>query len=646
MKSINFILTLYFVSIAFLPLNAQEKTYVRVLKDISVESCKGTNVNLYKNSTFAIEGTSLFKVKIESVTADAATTPKNKNGGIVEGAIYKGTEYSGNSRNIHFLDNAGQDRNGITGVELSVLRYYITDDDTILIPETEIKEIQLSSVDESSIIKECFKYNRGDKTLKFCPDLNQKIGHDIKVVINDDVRVVKGDEERWDNVNEEAVARVILSSDNDCFEDILLNVKELPGDSSIPNDEEGSFWRTTFTNVPTAVWIFALIVILLALGWWIFNYILNKNNHGNDPDSLKNDDDWKKGSSSSGHQTENKIGRAKDKKKEKANQSCHDEAQPVGQPSSDSVTSQQIEENNKTLNEILGSVRDIKYQISAINQGMKGTKELERLNKELEDANKKSVERKNLIDDLKGQLNSKNEEITKISNENAILKQELEDAKKTPDGVLTIEGVDDFVKKAKAIIDACYEGEIAVQRYIESLPKEDSEKMAFFMATYIKNMPVEKRNQWNGIISTLSIKGYINDTQVTPYLQQEQDQQGWLRKHFVEDLLQSYISPLLIMLDEIGNASNYGISMPYDTDSHINKIVKECEQIGARVKYVKSYKELTDEDQELIDENDPDLPNEIEGLAVIKDGVPLLLSHIGVEAKDTRSDKTVCVIRK
>ena len=193
-------------------------------------------------------------------------------------------------------------------------------------------------------------------------------------------------------------------------------------------------------------------------------------------------------------------------------------------------------------------------------------------------------------------------------------------------------------------MEACYEAEVSIQNYIKSLSKEDNEKMAFFMATYIKNMPIEKRNQWNGLLSTLSIKGYINDAQVTPYLQQEQDQKQWLRKHFVEDVLQLYISPLLIMLDEIGNASNYGISMPYDTDSLINKIIKECEQFGARVKYVKSYQEVID--QELIDENDPDLPKEMEGHVVIKEGVPLFLSHIGVEAEGTRSDKTICVIRK
>lgn len=644
MKSVNFILTLYFVSIAFLPLNAQEKTHVRVLKDISVESCKRKEMSLYENSTLAIEGIDLFKVRIESVSANAAATTKNQNGGIVEGAIFDGTEYDRKLNNIHFNDSAGQDRFDITDVTISVLRCYITDDDTVLIPEDAVKEIQISPVDQSNV-KECFKYNSENRTLSFIPDDEHKIGHDIKVVINDDVRVVRsGEESTWDNVDEEATVRVILSNSNDYFEDILLNLKELPNDSFRSNEGGGASWWNTFTNVPTAVWIFLIIVILLALGYWIFTYVLNKKNSEHGDDSWEKEDDLNQSSLSFGHQKENKKGKGNDEKKEKANQSNHDEAQLVGQLSSFSDVSQYIEENNKTLNDILGSIGEIKYQISSIKQGMKGTKAVENLNRELEDANKKSGERKKLIDDLQGQLNSKNEEITKISNENANLKQELEDAKKTPDGVLAIEGINDFVKQAKYIMEACYDAEVSIQNYIKSLSKEDNEKMAFFMATYIKNMPIEKRNQWNGIISTLSIKGYINDAQVTPYLQQEQDQKGWLRKHFIEDVLQLYISPLLIMLDEIGNASNYGISMPYDTDSLINKIIKECEQFGARVKYVKSYQEVID--PELIDENDPDLPKEIEGLVVIKEGVPLFLSHIGVEAEGTRSDKTICVIRK
>lgn len=630
MNAFNLKLSIGVISMTMCMSLSAQPQYVRIQNDILVKLTNGEEKNILKDSTFPVAGTDSFIVKIENTDG---VLPKLLTGGIEVGAQFQGLEYNEDPSKVSFRDNDGKERSRIGHLKTSVYRYYIMESDTLMIPENNIKIVDVSNAVLPDP-RQLFQYDSVNEKLQYNPQEGKNFT--MKVVRNNGEAVsVSLESFEWNNVKKDETIRLILSHDNENYEDIILNVIDLPGDSSTPNIEEGSSWLDVFKNVPNGVWIFLLIVVLLALGYWIFSYVLNKH---------KKNDNLKKGSSSSDRQKENKKGRGMDKKNENPNQSYSNETHPVDQHSAFSYISQHFEENNKTLNDILESIGDLKFQISSINQGMKGTKELERLNKELEEANKKAVERKNLIDDLKGQLTSKNEEITKISNENANLKQELEDAKKTPDGVLMIEGINDFVKKAKSIMGVCYEAEVSIQNYIKSLSKEDSEKMAFFMATYIKNMPTERRNQWNAILSTLSIKGYINDAQVTPYLQQEQNQQGWLRKHFVEDLLQSYISPVLIMLDEIGNASNYGISMPYDTDSLINKIIKECEQFGARVKYVKSYQEVID--QELIDENDPDLPKEMEGLVVIKEGVPLFLSHIGVEAEGTRSDKTICVIRK
>jgi len=619
MKASNLNLSAGFVAMTMcMTLNAQPQ-YVRLRNDILAESTEGHEINMFKNSTFAIAGKDSFIVKIEDVNG---VRPNLLTGGIEEGAQFQGIEYNENPLKVSFRDKDGKERQGIPSLKTSVLRYYIMETDTFLIPEKEFMVVDVNNaVNPLPEPIQFFQYDPTTRTLQYLPQGDKNL--EIKIVRgNGTPDIVSNDSKEWDDVDNSEIVRLILSHDDDNYEDKILKVADLSRDSSEDNEEEKGWFKQSWEN-GKAVWIIAIIFVLLLIGGGIYMFIQTKRKDDDDPW-----DDEKKPASPS---PVKKID-----KKDNKNKVASNEQKQIEQHTE--------ELNNKTLGEIHESIRNIESQISAINQGMRGTKDVERMKKDLEDAKRQLGEKNQLIEQQQGQIRKKDLEIATMSSDIKKLEKDLEDANKTPSGVLSIEGVDDFVNKAKAIMDACNEGELSIQKYIEVLPKEDSEKMSFFMRTYIKNIPTEKRNQWNGILSTLSIKGYINDTQTVPYLQHEQDRLGWLKKHFVEELLQSYISPILIMLDEIGNSSYYGISVPCETDSLINKIIKECEQFEATVKYVKTYQEV--KDAEIIDEIDPDLPKEIESFTTMKEGMPLFLSQIGIEARGTRSDKTICVIRK
>lgn len=161
-------------------------------------------------------------------------------------------------------------------------------------------------------------------------------------------------------------------------------------------------------------------------------------------------------------------------------------------------------------------------------------------------------------------------------------------------------------------------------------------------------MPSKSRDQWNGVMSTLSIKGFVNDLEITRYLQSESDKIGWLKKHFIEDLLQSYLSPLIIMLDQIRCSKQFGITMPapLNIEKTINEIIEECKIFGVTVKYKPLFELITTDDKErVIDEIGSDLPKAIEGIVLVKENVPLFFTHIGVVAEGVKDDKTICIAK-
>ena len=304
---------------------------------------------------------------------------------------------------------------------------------------------------------------------------------------------------------------------------------------------------------------------------------------------------------------------------------------------------------------IQGSLNQMAPVLNRISATIAEGKEKERLNKEIERQKLIVAQKDNEIRGKDTTIDQKEKEIgqyinniNRLTDETNKLRRQLEEANKLDKGTLVITDGKMLAQKANGLLAVCRKGEDIVKQYISLLPESDNLKMSYFLANYIKEMPSKSRDQWNGIMSTLSIKGFVNDLEITRYLQSESDQIGWLKKHFIEDLLQSYISPLIIMLDQIRCSKQFGISMPAPSniEKTINEIIEECRKIGVTVKYKPLYELITTDDKErVIDEIGSDLPKAIEGIVLVKENVPLFFTHIGVVAEGVKDDKTICIAK-
>ena len=305
---------------------------------------------------------------------------------------------------------------------------------------------------------------------------------------------------------------------------------------------------------------------------------------------------------------------------------------------------------------IQGSLNQMAPVLNQISATISDGKEVERLNKEIERQKLIVAQRDETIRDKDTTIGKKETEIGQhitqiksLTDETNKLRHQLEEANKLDKGTLIITDGKLFAQKANGLLTVCRNGEEIVKQYISLLPESDCIKMSYFFANYIKEMPSKSRDQWNGVMSTLSIKGFVNDSEITRYLQNESDQIGWLKKHFIEDLLQSYISPLVIMLDQIRCAKRFGITTPAPSNPEkaINEIIEECKKLGVTVKYKPLFEQITTGDKErVIDEISSELPNAIEDLVLVKDNnVPLYFEHIGVVAEGVKGDKTICIAK-
>ena len=282
-------------------------------------------------------------------------------------------------------------------------------------------------------------------------------------------------------------------------------------------------------------------------------------------------------------------------------------------------------------------------------------KEVERLKEEIKNKDLAIQQNKEIIENKDVSIGQKNKEIEQykaqiktLNCETKDLRNQLEEANKLDKGTLVIADGKMLAQMANGLLAVCRKGEEIVKQYISTLPESDNLKMSYFLANYIKEMPSKSRDQWNGVMSTLSIKGFVNDLEITRYLQSESNQIGWLKKHFIEDLLQSYISPLIIMLDQIRCSKQFDVTMPAPSniEKAITEIIEECKKFGVTVKYKPLFELITTDDKErVIDEIGSDLPKAIESFVLVKENVPLFFTHIGVVGEGVKDDKTICIAK-
>ena len=612
---------LFFVGIFLMSgMSICAQTFICLQKDVDADAVSSDGyLKLYKHSTLKVADA--LKVRIVSMTDAAKASQKNIDGGLIEGAVFDVTKYDSDLSKVHFKDNKAE-RCGATGVTISINYLTIVNGIEYLIAENDAKKIDLTT-EMIDLYKDVFKYDEANSSLVYVPTATNLLPEGAKLVIDETKQISNIKENEPFEVRKGANIRLILSSEGTYFLDELFNTSELAKtvatNSDVPKDD-----NTLYYIIGGVV----ALLLIICLGYY---FMKSKKKKEDDFDDY----------SRSGLRPSNK-----DKKKQGSDNKA------VGL--SGDMTSN-LKHIIQQFDIIQGSLNQMAPVLTQISATISDGKEVEILNKEIEKQKSIVAQRDNeirkkntIIDQKETEIGKHITQINILTAEKDKLRHQLEEANKLDKGTLVIADGKMLAQMANGLLAVCRKGEEIVKQYISTLPESDNLRMSYFLANYIKEMPSKSRDQWNGVMSTLSIKGFVNDLEITRYLQSESDQIGWLKKHFIEDLLQSYISPLIIMLDQIRCSRQFGVTMPAPSniEKAITEIIEECKKFGVTIKYKPLFELITIDDKErVIDEIGSDLPKAIEDVILVKENVPLFFTHIGVVAEGVKDDKTICIAK-
>ena len=480
-----------------------------------------------------------------------------------------------------------------------------------LIPKDNCKEVNLPS-EESEIFKQLFKYDRVNSYVVYKPSPDDELPEGAKLIVDDNEVFTDIKEDLFISVQDGSTLRLILSSDSTYYLDEVFTTDSLDIIAK-SEDSDGLDWKKILLYV-----LLGLLGIAILGGIYYF-FFSGEEDDEEDDEGRPNKKDGK-----------------------------HQHPTPQTAYVEGKGLNNQFDQIQNSLNKIESSVASISSRLTDNRETDRLKNEIAQLKSNLSQRENDLKSRNETIKNKELEIQQQKNSINTLTQQNASLANQLEDAVRLEKGTLMVPNAKAFVQNAGRILSVCREGEEVIKSFISSLSGKEQTQMSYFLASYIKEMSSKGRDQWNGIVSTLGIKGYINDPDITRYLQNERSQQEWLRKHFIEDFLQSYISPLIIMLEQIRCAKQFGIFSP--TPTNIEQIIREIVDANKAydivVKYIPLYAPISSDDKErLIDEISSELPKELETIVSVVEDVPLFLSHIGVVAEGVRSDKTICVVK-
>lgn len=628
-----------------MPLCAQ--TYICLQKDVDAVAVSSNRyLKLYKHSTLKVAD--VLKVRVDSMTVEAKNNQTNIDGGLVEGAVFDVTKDDTVLSKVHYKDNK-TDRFGVRGVTISINYLTTVDGIEYLITKSDAKEINLTTA-VTDVYKKVFqlKYYDETATLVYVPTATDQLPEGAKLVIDGAKQISTIKENEPIDVHIGANIRLILSSEGTYFLDELFRPWDLKLTYSNNHPTVDDIIREVIElielNANTLYCIIVGVIALLLILFFRKSIILFFRK------SKKEKDDNSNGEIEDEFDDNDRVVSKHSKKDKKSKQRSDNKSVRL----SGDMTPD-LKQIIQQFDKIQGSLDQMTPVLNQIRATISDGKEVERMNREIEQKNSTILQLDKIIKEKDTSIGLKKEEIIQHKNQiNALtsdmekLRHQLEEANKLDKGTLVIADGKILAQMANGLLAVCRKGEEIVKQYISTLHESDNLKMSYFLANYIKEMPSKSRDQWNGVMSTLSIKGFVNDLEITRYLQSESDQISWLKKHFIEDLLQSYISPLIIMLDQIRCSKQFGVTMP--TPSNIEKtiteIIEECKKFGVTVKYKPLFELITTDDKErVIDEIGSDLPKAIEDVVSVKENVPLFFTHIGVVAEGVKDDKTICIAK-
>lgn len=607
MKKVNLrALVLLLVTLCANAIYAQQAICIKIDCKVKVEDASGDSLTLFSNSTLKVEEMKSY-VKITEITSNADI---NQQVGIYQGAELECLNPDEiDPLKVRFKDNTGNWRYNVNGVgpNLQIIKKYkvLIDGKIVLVPEDLC--IFINNVQTINFAED-FSYSQEDNCLHI------KSQKDYNVVVNgEETYCGENQDVTIDNVDSNTTVRVIYGDDENHYLDCEINVSEMKSYEEIPSDDDYITW---IKNNPLIVCVVCVIIILIIVVSTMF--LRKKIAKRVSKDVV--DRDWVTKGDKNG---------------------------------------QLPKEKSKEINvsELKGKIDDIKVQasniadiLSSIDKALDGYKKQSNIENQLQvkdkEINKLQAEKDIVEKEYKSFKAVSKTEKDGLDEKIKQLQTELSEALKV-DGAISLNGTAGFVAGISELLFVGRKTEKVIMDYISQLKDSDSSKFAYFIKRYVSTIDTEKRDRWNSILSTLSIKGYINDAEAIKYLsakgcESDDAKLDWLKKFVYEEFLQDYLSALTVMLESIKVSKTYGIvqSAKKDIQKDIDNLISASKKNGITIHYVQLGKTLNDYANIEIGSK---IPNGVE-VAGKETNVPVLVVKYGMSSdKSSKSSKTELV---
>ena len=606
MKKITFLLL---IIVVLFSVTATAQHYVKVSSP--TKSLKGIPYNEGHIFPIEIDSANAYYIHIEK----QHTNLTYQKGGVLNGAIFKITQYNTNIKQVHFNDNDGTDRNGAFMNAKIVIKVA----DSIFVPLNDIKFLDATVVKQKTdsiktIIENSCIYNPTKYVLDCTKSMYQYI-YKGKERNPDKLVDVKNNEKITFLTETEEIPNIIFKA----FE--LAKYEQNNAKSNAFNVE----WLKEYW------WLIMLGVILILLMIWGVIWIIK-------------------------HPRLHKTLQSKKKCKRQA-KSNMDSSTLIAPAKPINVEGQVVYDERlyKKHDKIEGIVISIEDKTKLIESKSKSIKEaLEEQKKVLNDIKSlvsNSDDKKQLLEKTR-ELESKAQELSDAKTKIQGLEEEVNILKKKTDikGVVQVLDCAKFVNFAKNIMAECINAENQIYQYWSTLTDADQQKLNFFLGKIQLAKTKVNFAKWNGLIATLEVDGYVKDEDYVKYLTNlsNKDKIVFLEKRFFEDILRPYVGSVVLFMEQIRTIQKLGVKEVFkegNLEGMINSICTKCFEQGVIIDYRKLYEKVTEYDSLEIEEN---IPKAIQKAIsnIDEEDVLLYVDKFAVNLKSGElMEKTRCVVK-
>ncbi len=531
------------------------------------------------------------KVKITNVEdLPKDKQQKNNEGGVIKGAEFNITKFNKEKRQIHFYDKVSDRYDvGKAGVQFDII-ICVNDKETVPFDSSKMDIISDRVVDDYEKIKSDGTYDEKKGTLNFNSEY-----HGTYMLLKENGEPSCKPKKIRSSIKVEpdySSIYLILSNKDSLVRDVNIPIKDFK--------VKETWWNQHKNQV---IWPFiAILVVLVPFILAIFFYRKNKR------------------TKSSGEKSNTPT--------EIVDNDINDSKEFVGS-------------YYKTLMEDSNIIKKKLDNIESLVANMEDKRKITELTKKTDELSSTITERNKTIGELNESIKQKDKEITDLN----IVIDKIKKASAIV-GAERLIGYEHFLSFAKHILGSCAKAEQLCYSFNKSLPAEEQLRLEGYFCEYLMSKPTNQILDWNSILSTLDLNGYIKAPQFAVYIKSKADKEkiDFLCKQFFENVVRPYVSSVLVLLEQLRASEIVGVvnSVKQEFDVAINELLTLCKGEGVVVDFHKLLEPISS--YELVEIADNIIPLSVErNIKKDQHDVVLFVQKYAVNSRvsDTK-EKTIC----